>query len=71
MGGLILAGAALDVFESEPTAASNPLFALDNVIVGPHTAAETYESYEAVSMATAEAILDVMSGKDPRNWLNP
>jgi D-3-phosphoglycerate dehydrogenase len=66
-----IAGAAIDVFESEPTTAANPLFALDNLTVGPHTAAETYEAYEAVSMATAEAILDVMAGKDPRNWLNP
>jgi D-3-phosphoglycerate dehydrogenase len=66
-----IAGAGLDVFESEPTAASNPLFGLDNVVVGPHTAAETYETYEAVSMATAKAILDVMAGKDPQNWLNP
>jgi hypothetical protein len=24
-----------------------------------------------VSMATAKAILDVMAGKDPQNWLNP
>ncbi len=66
-----IAGAGLDVYESEPTNKSNPLFALDNVVVGPHTAAETYETYDAVSVATAEAILDVMAGKDPQNWLNP
>ncbi len=66
-----IAGAGLDVYESEPTTSSNPLFGLDNVVVGAHTAAETYETYDAVSMATAQAVIDVMEGKDPRNWLNP
>jgi D-3-phosphoglycerate dehydrogenase / 2-oxoglutarate reductase len=65
-----IAGAGIDVFEREPTDAANPLFALDNVVVMPHSAAETYETYEAVSIATAEAIMDVMDGKEPRNWLN-
>jgi Phosphoglycerate dehydrogenase and related dehydrogenases len=65
-----IAGAGLDVYEREPTDASNPLFSLDNVIVMPHSAAETYETYEAVSLATAQAIMDVIDGKEPMNWLN-
>lgn len=65
-----IAGAGLDVFESEPTTKDNPLFELDNVVVLPHSAAETYETYDAVGLATAQAIIDVMNGKDPINWLN-
>jgi len=33
-----LGGAGLDVFESEPLPASNPLWAMDNVIISPHSA---------------------------------
>lgn len=65
-----IAGAGLDVFEVEPTTKDNPLFELDNIVVLPHSAAETYETYDAVGMATAQAIIDVMNGKDPMNWLN-
>lgn len=36
--------AGLDVFAEEPAAASNPLFALDNVIVAPHVAWLTPET---------------------------
>ncbi len=37
--------AALDVFEHEPVAASNPLLGLDNVVLGPHIAGKSQESY--------------------------
>ena len=66
-----IAGAGLDVYEKEPTNADNPLFALENVVVMPHSSAETYESYEKVSLAAVQAILDTNMGKDPKNWLNP
>ncbi len=36
-----LAGAGLDVFESEPLAESHPLWDMDNVIITPHTAGST------------------------------
>ncbi len=65
-----ISGAGIDVYEVEPTTAGNPLFELDNVVCLPHSAAETYETYEAVGLATAQAILDVMNGREPINWLN-
>ena len=33
-----LGGACLDVFETEPLPASSPLWAMDNVLISPHSA---------------------------------
>ena len=66
-----LFGAVLDVHAAEPTRADDPLFSLPNVLVFPHTAAETWETYHQVGLITAEAVVDVvMHGKEPVNWLN-
>ncbi|RKN81932.1 phosphoglycerate dehydrogenase [Paenibacillus ginsengarvi] len=62
-----IAGAAIDVYESEPVSADNPLFKLDNIITTPHTAAETAETYRRVGLVTAQALLDVFAGKEPAN----
>jgi phosphoglycerate dehydrogenase-like enzyme len=37
----VLRGAALDVFETEPLPADDPLYGLDNVLLSPHTADHT------------------------------
>ncbi|HEX7707635.1 MAG TPA: NAD(P)-dependent oxidoreductase, partial [Thermoanaerobaculia bacterium] len=39
-------GAALDVFETEPLPPDDPLWALDNVLISPHTADQTSDSHE-------------------------
>lgn len=65
-----IAGAGLDVFAEEPTRADNPLFALENIVVTPHQAADTAETFDAVSYFDAQAIIDVINGKEPMNWLN-
>ncbi len=64
-----LCAAAIDVFEQEPVTKDNPLFALENLFATPHTAAETYNTYHNVGLATAKAILDIFDGKDPENLL--
>ena len=38
-------GAGLDVFEIEPVEADNPLLNMDNVVVAPHVAGKSWESY--------------------------
>ncbi len=38
-------GAGLDVFEQEPVDPQNPLLKMDNVVVAPHIAGKSYESY--------------------------
>jgi D-3-phosphoglycerate dehydrogenase len=60
-----LAGAALDVFESEPPAKDNPLFRLDNILLTPHSAALTAESMDRMGLHAAKGIHSVLSGETP------
>ncbi len=57
-----IAGAAIDVFATEPLPADSPLRRLDRVILTPHLAASTAEAQERVSLeictAVREALLD-------------
>ena len=64
-----IAGAALDVFESEPLAADNPLRGLSNVVITPHLGWPTDEMYEQFADAAADAIIDFMAGKDIPQFL--
>ncbi|MDR1534748.1 MAG: hydroxyacid dehydrogenase, partial [Planctomycetota bacterium] len=60
-----IAGAALDVFESEPAGADNPLFRLDNVLATPHSAALTAESLDRMGLHAAMGIHAALSGGRP------
>jgi D-3-phosphoglycerate dehydrogenase / 2-oxoglutarate reductase len=64
-----LTAAAIDVYEVEPASADNPLFRLKNIVTTPHTAAETYETYRAIGLHTAQAILDEFEGVNPPKGL--
>lgn len=64
-----LSGAAIDVYQHEPSSADNPLFRLDRIVTTPHTAAETYETYTDIGAITATAVLDVLAGRAPKNLL--
>lgn len=54
-----VAGAALDVFETEP-AKENPLFTLPTVVCSPHLGASTSEAQENVALQVAEQISDFL-----------
>ena len=41
-----IAGAALDVFEHEPLPAESPLWALENLLITPHTAGLTEKLWQ-------------------------
>ncbi len=55
-----LAGAALDVFETEPLPADSRLRELDSVILSPHLGASTREAEARVSIAAAEQLVDFL-----------
>lgn len=58
-----LAGAALDVFDTEPLPATSILRSLPNVILTPHVAANSKESEERASILIADDIDRVLQGK--------
>ncbi|MDR1535044.1 MAG: phosphoglycerate dehydrogenase [Planctomycetota bacterium] len=64
-----LAGMAADVFEVEPVPADLELFKFENYLATPHSASETYENYDRTGLATAEAVLAALAGREPRNRL--
>jgi D-3-phosphoglycerate dehydrogenase len=61
-----LAGAALDVFESEPIAHDDPLLRLDNVILAPHAICWTDECFQGNGESACRSIVDVAAGRAPR-----
>ncbi len=61
-----IAGAALDVFDQEPTPADNPLLALPNFIAAPHVAGVTKEAVDRMAITTVQNLLSVLDGKPNR-----
>jgi D-3-phosphoglycerate dehydrogenase len=65
-----LAGAAVDVFSTEPMAADNPLRDAPNTILTPHLGASTSEAQGRVGVEMAEQLLMALSGVTPPYALN-
>lgn len=55
-------GAAVDVFETEPTTDS-PLFTVPEIVVTPHLGASTREAQGKAGVAVAEAVADALNGE--------
>ncbi len=60
-----LGGAGLDVFEKEPAAADNPLFALKSVVVSPHLGGADRLSQDNMAIEAAECIIKLYRGEWP------
>ena len=66
-----IAGAALDVFDQEPTPQDNPLLTLPNFIAAPHVAGVTREAVDRMAVVAVQNILSVFDGKPNReNTIN-
>ncbi len=65
-----IAGAALDVFEQEPVDPANPLLAMDEVIVTPHSLCWTDECFHNMATTGLQSIVDALSGKVPEFVVN-
>jgi D-3-phosphoglycerate dehydrogenase len=65
-----IAGAGLDVFESEPIADDNPLLGMTNVILTPHHAVYSRQALELNRTQPFDEVCRVLSGRWPRGLIN-
>ena len=66
-----IAGAALDVFEVEPTKTDNPLLHMDNVTCTPHIASATARMAPETRRRLGRELATVLQGLWPRSAVNP
>jgi phosphoglycerate dehydrogenase-like enzyme len=62
-----LDGAALDTTREEPPRPGNPLLGRDDVILTPHSGADTDEARAAMGRAALDDLLAVLDGRAPRH----
>jgi D-3-phosphoglycerate dehydrogenase len=65
-----IAGAGLDVLNSEPPDPQNPLLTMPNVIVSPHSAYISQESLTEVLVRSTQMVIDTLEGKIPEGIVN-
>jgi phosphoglycerate dehydrogenase-like enzyme len=66
-----IAGAGLDVFQEEPLPANHPLLEMENVLVTPHVAGVTRQSYEGIAAIVADNVRRLGVGGELRYCINP
>lgn len=66
-----LFGAGIDVFETEPPEKDSPLLHAPNTVLSDHTAWYSEASVRSLQTQAAEELVRVLSGDQPRNWVNP
>ena len=63
-------GYAADVFDVEPPPADHPLIGRPDVMLTPHSAAQTAESLRNMAVGVAEDVVGVLRGDPPLNPVN-
>ncbi len=66
-----IAGAGLDVHETEPLTPNHPLTAFKNVVLLPHIGSATYETRHKMAKLVAENLIAFYMGKTPPTLVNP
>ena len=61
----IIAGAGLDVFETEPINKNHPFLKLENIVLAPHIGSSTKETRSKMSEITIKNLILGMRGKKP------
>jgi D-3-phosphoglycerate dehydrogenase len=67
----LIAGAALDVYESEPLEPDNPLRLLSNLILSDHASWYSEESQRELQVKAAQEVARTFTGQVPENAVNP
>ena len=63
-------GYGADVFTVEPPLPGHPLIGRDDVIVTPHSAAQTEEGLRTMAMTIATDVVGILRGDPPMNAVN-
>jgi len=66
-----IAGAGLDVFETEPVEPDDPILKLENVIVTPHVAAWSIEGEKRLKAGAARNVVEILAGRRSESVVNP
>ena len=66
-----LAGAALDVFSTQPLPGDSPLRAFEQVLLTPHMAGITVDSMRRMGELALAQALEIVAGGRPRHLVNP
>lgn len=66
----VIAGAALDVFETEPLPEGHPLWDMENVLITPHVAAASTRVPERHTATLVENVRRFFAGEEPGNLVD-
>jgi D-3-phosphoglycerate dehydrogenase len=67
----VIAGAGLDVLETEPPSNNNPLLTMENVVVTPHVASATTRMRPETRRRVGREVALVLRGRWPMSCVNP